>query len=147
MGGSLKVTPGPTWGYRLEGRDRCVPRGKRDTFPPPTPPSRLQRNHMEALLLAVPSDCNQDHFHASPHKGIQAFIQNYDLLQTGPGVFQWSQEMLMGFEMLYPVEWFSICMQRDTLKGLMTFGRLVPISISHHHPSVADLPKPRLKPD
>lgn len=110
--------------------------GFRGLFSPPLPPSRLQRNYMEASLLAVSSVCDQDHFHASPHKGIQAFIPNYDLLQTGPGVFQWSQEMLMGFGMLYPVEWLSICMQRDTLKGLMTFRRLVPISISHHHPSV-----------
>lgn len=44
--------------------------------------------------------------------------------------------MLMGFKMLFPVERLSICTQRDMLKGVMTFGGLVPVSISHRHPSV-----------
>lgn len=44
--------------------------------------------------------------------------------------------MLMGFKMLYPVEWLSICVQRGTVKGLNEFGRLVPVSMSRHHPLV-----------
>lgn len=91
---------------------------------------------MEPLLLAVSGVYDQDHFHASPRKGTQAFTQNQDVLQTGSGVFQQSQKQVTMLKTCCPVESLSIRMQRDMLKGLMTSGTLEPISIGHHPPSL-----------